>query len=233
MQQIKNKFTVTSKPSFARFLAVCALTLCCLFTQAQQSNADVKEGNEAYKKGDFAAAIKAYLKAAQTDDKNDVAKFNMGNALNKAKEAEKAAASYDDVITNSKDNTLKSQAYYNKALALLQDKKIQEAIDAFKQSLRMAPADNDARENLQKALQEQKQQQQQQQQQKPNNKPQQKDNKQDKKQQPKWTNKPWSKSLANCATRKKNYKSNCKKTRVIRKTRKKTGNCSLNKLFFW
>lgn len=184
MQQTKNKINHSSKLYYKRLLAVCAFIACCFFANAQKSNADVKEGNEAYKKGDFAAAIKAYLKAAQTDDKNDVAKFNMGNALNKSKEAEKAAASYDDVITNSKDNTLKSQAYYNKALALLQEKKVQEAIDAFKQSLRMAPADNDARENLQKALQELKQQQEQQQQQKPGNKPPPKDNKQNKKQQP-------------------------------------------------
>ena len=79
--------------------------------------------------------------------------------MQRTNENNKSASLYDDVIKNTTDAGLQSKAYYNKALALLQQDKLNEAIDALKQSLRLQPMDNDARENLQKAL-EQKQQQQ-------------------------------------------------------------------------
>ena len=50
-----------------------------------------------------------------------------------------------------------------RALRLSHQKKIKESIEAYKQTLRLAPEDTEARENLQKALNELKQQQQQQQ----------------------------------------------------------------------
>ncbi len=119
----------------------------------------IQQGNDAYRKNDFSTAIKDYTKALSEDNKNEIAKFNMANALQRTNEHGKSASLYDDVIKNTTDAGLQSKAYYNKALALLQQDKLNEAIDALKQSLRLQPADNDARENLQKAL-EQKQQQQ-------------------------------------------------------------------------
>lgn len=119
----------------------------------------IQQGNDAYRKNDFSTAVKDYTKALSEDNKNEIAKFNMANALQRTNENGKSASLYDDVIKNTTDAGLQSKAYYNKALAMLQQDKLNEAIDALKQSLRLQPADNDARENLQKAL-EQKQQQQ-------------------------------------------------------------------------
>ncbi len=134
-----------------------------VFTFAQQSNEAVQQGNEAYKKNDYTTAVKEYTKALQADQKNTTAHFNMGNALQKNSDAANAAKSYDEVINGAGDADLHSKAYYNKALAMLLQKNLPEAINAFKQSLRLAPADGDTRENLQKALNELRQQQQQQQ----------------------------------------------------------------------
>ena len=125
------------------------LVFCSLSSFAQQSNKVMQQGNEAYKKGDYNAAIKDYSKALETDTKNTTAWFNMGNALQKTMNAEEAAKSYDEVINNATDADLRSKAYYNKALAMLQQKNLQAAINTLKQSLRLTPEDNDARENLQ------------------------------------------------------------------------------------
>ncbi|WP_170970958.1 tetratricopeptide repeat protein [Ilyomonas limi] len=143
------------------------LLIVCSFSSsfAQQNNKIIQQGNEAYKNGNYNAAIKDYSRALETDKKNTTAWFNMGNALQKTMNSEDAAKSYDEAINNATDDDLRSKAYYNKALAMLQQKKLQSAINALKQSLRLTPEDNDARENLQKALNEQKKQQQQQQQQ--------------------------------------------------------------------
>ena len=158
------------------FLSICSF--------AQEGNRAVQEGNTAYKNGEYNTAVKNYTKALEIDKKNTAAWFNMGNALQKMVNPEEAAKSYDEAIKNAADDDLRSKAYYNKALAMLQQKDLQGAINALKQSLRLTPADNDARENLQKALNEQKKQQQQkQQQQKQNNTQQQQSQQQLKKQQ--------------------------------------------------
>ena len=148
-------------------LAACCLRLAAFFVtfyfsfftttvHAQKSNEAVKQGNEAYRKNDFITAIKNYTKALQTDDKNAAAKFNLANAQQKSNNAEAAAENYSDVISKTTDAALQSKAYYNKGLAMLEQKKLDAAIDAFKQSLRLAPTDNDTRDNLQKALSEKK-----------------------------------------------------------------------------
>src|SRR6478735_2347085 len=136
-------------------LIACSLSLLFFSLSssfAQESNRAVQEGNDAYKTGDYKTAAKDYSKALEADKKNTVAWFNMGNALQKTMNSEEAAESYDEAINNAADDELRSKAYYNKALAMLQEKNLQAAIDAFKQSLRLMPGDNDARENLQKAL---------------------------------------------------------------------------------
>lgn len=167
-------------------IAACSLLLVFFSVSsfAQQSNEAVQQGNDAYKNGEYNAAIKDYSKALQTDKTNTAAWFNMGNALQKNTSPEDAAKSYDEAIKNATDDDLRSKAYYNKALAMLQQKNLQDAINAMKQSLRLTPEDNDARENLQKALNELKKQQQQQQKQKQQQKnPQQQQQPQQKKQQ--------------------------------------------------
>ena len=77
---------------------------------------------------------------------------------------EKAAGSYDDVLQSKADENTRQSAYYNKGVAMIRQKKIDESIDAWKNALRLNSADSDARENLVKALLEKKKQEQQEQQ---------------------------------------------------------------------
>ncbi len=84
----------------------------------------------------------------------------------------------------------KSNAYYNKGVVLQNNKKIDECIGAYKNALKLDPANEDARQNLQKALQQQKQEQQKQDKEKDKkkqeqNKDQEKKNPEEKKDQPK------------------------------------------------
>ncbi|RXK83445.1 tetratricopeptide repeat protein [Filimonas effusa] len=140
---------------------------------AQSGDASVKKGNDLYRKGDYANAELYYRKALLKEPGNVAAKFNLGNAMEKQKKGEDAAAMFNDVGGGkSVDTATKAKAYYNKGLALAKDNKLQMAIDAFKQALRLAPDDEQARENLQKAMNELRQQQQQKQDQKQNQQPQ-------------------------------------------------------------
>jgi tetratricopeptide (TPR) repeat protein len=91
------------------------------------------------------------------------AQYNLGNALYKNKLPDDAVAAYDAAIQLGKLPLDKAGAFYNKGVVLQNNKKLAECIDAYKDALRLNPADEDARLNLQKALLQQKQQQQQQQ----------------------------------------------------------------------
>ena len=176
----KARCTVSTLQTIRRSKLISLSVFCWLMVVfhpssfAQKTNKAVKDGNDAYRKNDYKTAIQNYEKALQYDAKNATARFNMANARQRDNEDEKSASDYDDVINNATDADLKGKAYYNKALALLHANKLDEAIDALKQSLRITPNDNEARENLQKAMETKKQQQ-----------PQQQPPKQDKKQPPK------------------------------------------------
>jgi len=105
----------------------------------------------------------------------------MGNASFRSEKHDDAVQLYDNTIASSTDKPVREKAYYNKGVAYSKEKKLQESIDAWKESLKLDPNDNEARENLQKALLELKKQQQQQQQ----NKDKKDDKKKDQEKQPK------------------------------------------------
>ena len=150
-----------------------SLVLLTIVAKSQPANNYIQKGNEAYRKADFDAAVENYKNALRKDPTNNTARFNLANALQKRNEIKEAQKNYDQVIEKSGVNSLKSESNYNKGIASLKEKDLQQAISSFKESLRENPSDDDARENLQKALNELKKQQQQNQ---PQNKNQQQQN---------------------------------------------------------
>ena len=130
---------------------------------AQDVNRIIKQGNDAYKKGDYKNAASLYKTSLSKDSKNINAKFNLGNALDKQNDAVDAEKFYDEVASASTDASLKAKSFYNKGVAEAQQQKLTEAIESFKQALMLMPEDDEARENLQKAINDLKKQQQQQQ----------------------------------------------------------------------
>ncbi|MBN9298681.1 MAG: tetratricopeptide repeat protein [Filimonas sp.] len=148
-----------------KYIVPIILSLGCITTvYAQSSNEMLKKGNDLYKKGDYAAAGSNYQKALTKDPKNDNAKFNLANAQLRQNQTAEAEKNYDEVANETSDKKLRANALYNKGLTLVKEKKLNDAIDAFKQSLRLQPDDEATRENLQKAMNDLKKQNQSQQQ---------------------------------------------------------------------
>jgi Ca-activated chloride channel family protein len=135
------------------------MILCVSAAAAQDDKVLVKQGNEAYKKRDFPAAIEAYRKAAEMNPQNQAAIYNLGSALYKNGDSAKAVKTYDLAIKSAKEPVDKSNAYYNQGVVYQNGNHLPECIEAYKNALRINPNDEDARQNLQKALQKQKEQQ--------------------------------------------------------------------------
>ena len=169
------------------FLVSSALSPVIL--HAQSGGKDLREANKLYKEKKFDQSLKAYNKALESAPNNSTVNYNTGNANFRNNKFENAVNDYDNTVSNTSDNTLKQNAYYNKGVSFSKQKKLPESIEAYKDALKLNGNDKEARENLQKALMEQKQNQQQQQQNKQDNK---KDNKkdQDKKQDQKQDQQP-------------------------------------------
>ncbi len=141
-----------------------ATTVLLLLTYAvsfsQTKDKLIKKGNDAYAEKKYDVAAKNYLKVTAKDPANEKAFYNLGNALYKKGKAEESVQAYDASILHSKSAVDKSAAWYNKGVVLQNDKKLSECIDAYKNALKLNPADEDARLNLQKALLKQQQEQQ-------------------------------------------------------------------------
>jgi tetratricopeptide (TPR) repeat protein len=127
---------------------------------AQQENALIRKGNEAYKKAKYSEAIKQYSQVTAKNPASITAQHNLGNALYKNSQLNEAVDAYDKALEASTTPEDKARIYYNKAVVLQNSKKLPECIEAYKAALKFNPADDDARLNLQKALQQQKQKQQ-------------------------------------------------------------------------
>jgi len=151
---------------------------------AQNENALIRKGNKLYKEKQFDQSQQQYQKAIEKAPDNPTSNYNLGNVQFRKNSFEDAAKSYQTTIDHANDNTIKENASYNQGVALIKQKKLEESISAWKNSLKLDPNDIDARENLQKALQELKSKQ-------PPPPPQKKDDKkdQDKKQDPQKDNK--------------------------------------------
>ncbi len=128
--------------------------------QKIDEKAITKKGNDAYNKKDFIKAADSYNESISKNPSNPVARYNLGNALYKTDKKEDAVKAYDEAIQQLTVPLEKSNAYYNKGVVLQNAKKLQECVEAYKNALKLAPDNDDARQNLQKALVQLRQQQQ-------------------------------------------------------------------------
>ena len=151
---------------------------------AQKENVSIKKGNRLYKEQKFDDAKKEYQKALEQSPDNASANYNMGNADFRKNSFDDAVKSYDAAAKNATDNATKEKSLYNKGVASIKQQKLEESIAAWKDALKIDPADEEARDNLIKAIRELKNKQQQQQQQNKDDKKKQ-DKKEDNKDQQK------------------------------------------------
>jgi len=158
-----------------KYITTILFFLITAIANTQPVNNSIQKGNDAYRNNDYKAAVENYKDALQKDHTNNIARFNLANALQKQNETGEAKKNYDEVIEESDVNSLRSGSNYNKGIAYLKEKDLLNAAASFKECLKQDPNDDSARENLQKALNELKKQQQQ-------NQPQQKKQQQQQKQ---------------------------------------------------
>jgi Ca-activated chloride channel homolog len=159
----KRRETAARKlPAALGALLVFALVFASLQAAAQKEDGLIRSGNRLYKQNQLDKSQKDYQEAVKQAPDNPAANYNLGNTQFRKNNFDEAVKSYGTSIDHSPDSAMREKGLYNKGVALVKQQKLQESIDAWKNALRIDPADQDARENLQKALMELKKQQSQQ-----------------------------------------------------------------------
>lgn len=154
------EFFISEKKKVRKKAIVTGLSILLVsnYSFAQGTKNSIIKGNEAYKNNDFDKAEGYYGEAQKADEKNTTASYNIGNVYYRKENTEEAVNAYDKTINNSKENTIKQKAFYNKGVAYQKANKLPECILAYKNALLLNPNDEDARQNLERALKEQKKQ---------------------------------------------------------------------------
>lgn len=148
-------------------LCMC-LALTAVAGYGQKTDRDyLRSGNKLYKDSLFVKAEVDYRKALELNPKSADAMYNLGNALMMQEKAKEAMEQFDAASRLEKDKKKLAQIYHNMGVILQSSKQLPQCIEAYKQSLRNNPKDNETRYNLalaQKQLKDQQQNPQQQQQ---------------------------------------------------------------------
>lgn len=123
----------------------------------------LRSGNKLYNDSLFIKAEVDYRKALDINPKSTDAMFNLGNALLMQQKVKEAMEQYESVSKVEKDKSKLAEIYHNVGVILQSAKQYPQCIEAYKESLRNNPKDDETRYNLalaQKLLKDQQQNQQ-------------------------------------------------------------------------
>ena len=156
--------------------------LMCITSFAQNKKSFLRDGNELYTDSSYNDAEMQYRKSLEKDQDYFNASFNLADAVYKQERYEESSALFDALIDNAPTKNDLAKVYHNLGNSLTQEQKLEEAIEAYKNALRINPNDAETRHNL--ALsKKQKQEQERQEEKKEENKEEKKDQEKDKKEE--------------------------------------------------
>ena len=131
-------------------LAVISLFSCFspLSSTAQTDRQYIRQGNKLFRSGDYPNAEVSYRKAIEKNPRNPQAVFNLGNALMAQKKDSAAVVQFESASKLETNPLRKAKAYHNMGVVCQSHKMYGEAIEAYKNALRLNPEDNETRYNL-------------------------------------------------------------------------------------
>jgi Ca-activated chloride channel homolog len=144
----------------ARHILLYIMILTASFSlQAQNDRKVIREGVKSYEDGDFSEAEVQFRKAGDINHESFEAEFNTGAALYGQEKYEETFKQYETLIEKAEDPESMANLWHNMGNSLLESQKYQESIEAYKNSLRINPNDQDSKYNLAYAKQKLEEQQ--------------------------------------------------------------------------
>ena len=131
------------------FAAIALAAIACGRSEPLANN----RGNDAFAEQDYDGALQEYQAAqAENPDRPELF-YNSANAYYRNEEYEEAQADIQQALLNA-DETLTQSSVFNQGNTYFQVQDLANAIEAYKEALRLDPNDLDAKHNLELALQQ-------------------------------------------------------------------------------
>jgi Ca-activated chloride channel family protein len=111
----------------------------------------VQQGTEAFQKGDWEGALKAYEEAQRELPNSPELMYDLGDVYMKLKRTDDARRSYEAALSKAGDS-LKPRDYFNLGNSLVELDQKADAINAYRQALKLDPHFEPARHNLEVLL---------------------------------------------------------------------------------
>lgn len=119
-----------------------------LCAQHLPERGEVRQGNRQYRKGNYEESIARYKKALEAAPGMFEPTYNLGNALYKAGRYDHAEQTMALAAADSTRSPIeRAESFYNLGNARFKQQKYKEALESYKQSLRLNPADREAKYN--------------------------------------------------------------------------------------
>ena len=135
-----------------RYILLFSSIIFCNVSFSQSARDIARDGNKNYEKGLFADSEVDYRKSLSENKLFEEAQFNLSDALFKQERYDESINVLNNLINTTQNKEIKADSYYNLGNNFLQQQKITEAIDSYKDCLRINPSDEEARYNLSKAM---------------------------------------------------------------------------------
>jgi len=139
------------------------LLMTAMLGYGQNERKVIREGMKAYKDGEYSEAEVQFRRAEDINQDSYEAEFNTGAALYNQEKYEETVKQYESLLNQTSDGQKTAQIWHNIGNSLLEAGQYAPSIEAYKNSLRKNPDDDETRYNLayaQKMLKDQQQQQQ-------------------------------------------------------------------------
>lgn len=116
--------------------------------QHMPERAQVRKGNRQFHKGRYEQSIERYRRGLEAAPGSFEAGYNLGNALYKAERFDTAEQTLRTAAADSlRTENERAEAFYNLGNAQFKQQKYKEALESYKQSLRLNPDDEEAKYN--------------------------------------------------------------------------------------
>lgn len=148
-------------------MMIFALVASCVMAQNMPERSLVRKGNRQFGRERYERSVDSYTRALEAAPRCFEAGYNLSNALFRSERYDKAEQTLKNfVVDSTRTEVERAEAYYNLGNTQFMQQKLKEALESYRNSLRLNPDDMEAKYNYAytKRLLEQQQQQQQNQQ---------------------------------------------------------------------
>lgn len=131
-----------------RCLLLMSVMLYALANMAQSDRQYIRSGNKFYRQQNYVKAEAEYRKSLSVNGENPQALYNLGCALMMQQKDSAAVVQYQKAGKLETSLLRKAKIFHNIGVVCQNHKMYGDAIEAYKESLRNNPADNETRYNL-------------------------------------------------------------------------------------